>query len=57
VRESCIHYIRLALDGWTGAMLDQFKSQIQTAIAVRLWLNHHLVAELTDVALRVDRRA
>lgn len=38
VRESCIHYVYLALEGWSSAALERFRTPLQTAIAVRLGL-------------------
>ncbi|KAG6615805.1 CLASP N-terminal domain [Phytophthora cinnamomi] len=36
VRESCIHYTYLALEGWSGAALERFRTPLQTAIAASL---------------------
>ncbi|KAF1788796.1 Armadillo-type fold [Phytophthora cactorum] len=36
VRESCIHYTYLALEGWNSAILERFKIPLQSAIATSL---------------------
>ncbi|KAE9362392.1 hypothetical protein PF008_g80 [Phytophthora fragariae] len=36
VRESCIHYVYLALEGWSSAALERFRIPLQTAIAASL---------------------
>ncbi|ETN03353.1 hypothetical protein, variant [Phytophthora nicotianae INRA-310] len=36
VRESCIHYIYLALEGWNSAVLERFRIPLQSAIATSL---------------------
>lgn len=36
VRESCIHYTYLALEGWNTAVLERFRIPLQPTIAVLL---------------------
>lgn len=40
MRESCMHYARVALELWQRHMLEPFKQQLQTAISVRVICTH-----------------